>query len=154
MKEQLVHLKGIGKRVAMLLVLVSGTLFLVSQKDPTYAALDCFSSCDVQYYNPSPNPPPLGCIDTCCVLHSDGTVDCSACSACDYQYGQCAAACFGSLGTGRCRNQTQCQNSAGRFYAQCMANQLGGECLNPDGTVNAPCCNNESVQEYFGCCYP
>jgi len=130
MKEQIVLLKGIGKRVVMLLVLVAGTLFLMSQPDRTYAALDCFSDCDDQY------------------------TACGGGSGCGTSYASCTAACFGSVGDGNCPHQTQCQNIAGRQYAQCMANQLGGHCVNPDGTVNAPCCFNDSVQEFTGCCYP
>jgi len=133
MKEQIIHLKGISKRVAMLLLLVAGTLFLISQTDRTYAAVDCFSNCDDQYH---------ACISTCCS------------TSCDWDYATCSSTCFGNEGGGNCPHQTQCQNIAGRQYAQCMANQLGGHCLNPDGTVNAPCCFNDSVQEYTGCCYP
>ena len=145
MKEQIASLTRIGKRVAILLVLIVSTLFLVSRPNPVHAVVDCFSSCDDQY---------TSCINSCCIVHSDGSVDCSGCSACVDNYGSCASPCFGSVGSGRCPHQAGCQTQAGREYAQCMANELNGECANPDGTINASCCNNDAVQEYFGCCYP
>ncbi len=109
-----------------------------------YALQDCFGTCDSNY---------SGC-GACCVYNPPGS-DCYSCPSYCSGYSSCAAGCFGSnTWGGGCRNQTQCQNTAGRFYSDCMMNNLGGHCLNPDGTVNASCCYNESVQEFFGCCYP
>lgn len=142
MKEQIVSLIAIGKRVAALLVLVTGLLFLVSQPEVAGAVDDCFGACDSTYSQCS----------SCCVGQPPG--QCYSCPNSCSGYASCAIGCFGSnTWSGSCRNQQQCSNLYGRFYAQCMTGELG-ECLNGDGTVNGSCCYNQAVQEYSGCCYP
>ncbi len=144
MKGETASLMAVGRRVAVLLVLVTGTLFLMSQPPEAYADQSCFYACDANF----------GGCSSCCVYDPPGS-DCYSCPSNCSSYASCAAGCFGSnTWGGGCRNQTQCQNLSGNVYADCMMNNLGGECLNPDGTVNASCCYNISVQEFFGCCYP
>lgn len=135
MSEQSGTILRIGKRVAVILLLAAGTLFLASRPEPA-RAFDCIDTCDEQY----------SYCNACC----SGT-DCSACNNSCSGYTSCATACHPS---GSCQNQTQCSNLYGRFYTQCMMNELSGECMNPDGSIDGACCNNEAVQEYFGCCYP
>jgi hypothetical protein len=136
MKEQIGNWMRIGKRLAILTVLGAGAIVLLYQPQAT-RAVECLESCDEQY----------SACNACC-----SGQDCSACESSCPGYSDCAKACHPS---GSCWNQNICSDYYGRFYAQCMENNMDGECVDPNtGLVDAACCNSEAVQEYFGCCYP
>jgi hypothetical protein len=174
MKPHIVSVLRIGKKVAVLVILIIALFtvrpFVREQNaqgfpppklpDIGVSGMQCFSDCDQTYWS---------CIQSCCVCGDyDSTLkrcniawDCSSCGDCGantgisgrVSYANCESACFPSYGTGRCIAQNRCQAMAARENDQCMTG-VSGECLRPDGTVDASCCNNESVQDYFGCCYP
>ena len=120
---------------------------------------DCIHNCDVQFYNPPPNPPnpqpsPYGCAGGCCVHQQNGSWDCSGCPDCQSAYVSCVGTCYGDGVIQGCINPSRCARQAGWAYKACILNAAAYGCLLGDGSVDQDCCDNAGGDNQVNCCYP
>jgi len=130
---------SLWKLCCVLVPFVIFSMNMVLAPSPSKAFSDTCSPCDSQYN---------ACLASCDPQDSECVTYCGS-----PQYGGCIFDClsgtYGPVGA----PERACRRQAMSVYDSCM-DGTSGECINSDGTVNAGCCYNVQVQQYFGCRYP